>query len=64
MALAVGMLPVLNGSTGGRFPPLFVSVETWLTALAVAAALAIAIGLPPALRTRRLQIVDALSGHR
>ena len=64
MAIAVGLMPVLNGSTGGRFPPLFVSGATWLTALAVATALALAIGLPPALRARRLQIVDALSGHR
>jgi putative ABC transport system permease protein len=64
MAIAVGLLPVLNGSTGGRFPPLFVSGTTWLAALAVATALALAIGLPPALRARRLQIVDALSGHR
>jgi putative ABC transport system permease protein len=64
MSIAVGMMPVLNESTGGRFPPLFVSGTTWLAALAVAAALAAAIGLPPALRARRLQIVDALSGHR
>ena len=64
MAIAVGLMPVLNGSTGGRFPPLFVSSTTWMAALAVATALALAIGLPPALRARRLQIVDALSGHR
>jgi putative ABC transport system permease protein len=54
----------VNGSTGGRFPPLVVSGGTWLRALAVVAALAGAVGLPPALRARRLRIVEALAGHR
>lgn len=64
MAAAVGMLPFLNQSTGGRFPPLFVAPETWAAAVAVAAALALAVGVPPAWRARRLRIVDALAGHR
>jgi putative ABC transport system permease protein len=64
MAAAVAMMPALNGATGGRFPPLFVAPETWLLAAAVAAAVALAIGLPPALRANRLKIVDALSGHQ
>ena len=64
MGAAVGMLPFLNGSTGGRFPPLFVEGGTWIAAVAVAAALALAVGLPPAWRARRLRIVDALAGHR
>ncbi|HSB42549.1 MAG TPA: FtsX-like permease family protein [Methylomirabilota bacterium] len=64
MAAAVAMMPALNGATGGRFPPLFVGPETWLLAAAVAAAVALAIGLPPALRANRLKIVDALSGHQ
>ncbi len=55
---------MLNGATGGRFPPLFVAAETWLLAAGIALALALAIGLPPALRARRLRIVDALAGHR
>jgi putative ABC transport system permease protein len=64
MAAAVAMMPALNGATGGRFPPLFVGPETWLLAAVVAAAVALAIGLPPALRANRLKIVDALSGHQ
>jgi len=56
-------LPVLNGSTGGRFPPLFVGGETWALAVGIAAALALAVGLPPALRAHRLKIVDALAGR-
>jgi len=64
MAAAVGMLPFLNGSTGGRFPPLYVETGTWIGAVAVAVVLALAVGLPPAWRARRLRIVDALAGHR
>jgi putative ABC transport system permease protein len=64
MAGATAALPAVNASTGGRFPPLFVSGETWALALALAIAVALAIGLPPALRARRLQIVEALAGHR
>jgi putative ABC transport system permease protein len=56
-------MPALNGSTGGRFPPLFVGLETWLLAAAIAALVALIIGLPPALRANRLKIIDALSGH-
>ena len=48
MAAAAGLLPAVNGSTGGRFPPLFVSARTWLAAAALAVAVAVAIGLPPA----------------
>jgi len=63
MGAAVAAMPTLNGSTGGRFPPLFVGPETWLLAAAIAALVALCIGLPPALRANRLKIVDALSGH-
>jgi putative ABC transport system permease protein len=64
MVAAVGVLPALNSNTGGRFPPLFVDATTWLLAAVIAAALAVVIGLPPALRVGRLRIVDALAGHR
>jgi putative ABC transport system permease protein len=64
MGAAVSLMPGLNGATGGRFPPLFVAGETWLLAAALALGLALAIGLPPAWRVRRLRIVDALAGHR
>jgi len=63
MGAAVSVLPALNGKTGGRFPPLFVSAETWLLAGVVTVALALAIGLPPAIRVARLRIVDALAGR-
>ena len=63
MTFAVSIMPALNSSTGGRFPPLFVSGTTWIVAVLIAVVLAIAIGLPPALRARRLKIVDALAGR-
>jgi putative ABC transport system permease protein len=61
---ATAVLPVVNGATGGRFPPLFVAQETWFLAAIVALGLALVIGLPPALRVQRLSIVTALAGHR
>ena len=64
MLAALAIMPGINGATGGRFPPLFMDGSTWLWAAAVAAALALAIGLPPAWRVNRLRIVDALAGHR
>jgi putative ABC transport system permease protein len=64
MGGATGAMPFLNQSTGGRFPPLFVDTATWLFAGVLALGVALAVGLPPALRARRLRIVDALAGHR
>jgi putative ABC transport system permease protein len=63
MLATISLLPALNSTTGGRFPPLFVDSSTWLIALGLAVALALAIGLPPALRARRLKIIEALAGH-
>jgi putative ABC transport system permease protein len=64
MTAATSVIPLVNGSMGGRFPPLFVDGGTWLRAAAIVLALALAVGVPPALRARRLRIVDALAGHR
>ena len=64
MAAATFVLPFVNDSTGGRFPPLFVEGDTWVRGVLVAFGLALAVGLPPALRARRLRIVEALAGHR
>jgi len=64
MVMAAALLPPLNGATGGRFPPLFVSLGTCLIGAGIALTLALAVGLPPALRARRLRIVDALAGRR
>ena len=60
---AVSLLPAINASTGGRFPPLFVEPVTWLLAGVIAVALALVVALPPALRVHRLRIVDALASR-
>ncbi len=64
MLVAAGALPVLNRAIGSRFPPLYVTAGTWIAGTGIVLALALAVGLPPALRARRLRIVDALAGHR
>ncbi|HKZ06688.1 MAG TPA: ABC transporter permease [Methylomirabilota bacterium] len=64
MGAALAMLPGLNQTTGGRFPPLYVTESTWMIAVLIAVALGLAVGLPPAWRAHRLRIVDALAGHR
>ena len=64
MLVAAGVLPGLNRAIGSRFPPLYVTAGTWLTGAGIVIALGLAIGLPPALRAKRLRIVDALAGHR
>jgi putative ABC transport system permease protein len=63
MGAAMAAMPTLNGATGGRFPPLLVGSGTWLLAAGVAALVALAIGMPPAWRARRLRIIDALAGR-
>src|SRR3989441_1981815 len=62
MLAAVSMLPVLNGATGGRFPPLFVETGTWLWAAAPALGLTVAGGLPPPPRGHRPAPVGAAPG--
>jgi putative ABC transport system permease protein len=64
LTVATAILPALNRAIGSRFPPLYVTAETWLIGTLIVLALALAIGLPPALRAHRLRIVDALAGHR
>src|SRR5262245_8961540 len=64
MGVAAGVLPGLNRAIGSRFPPLYVTAETWLTGAGIVLVLGLAVGLPPALRAKRLRIVDALAGHR
>jgi putative ABC transport system permease protein len=64
LSVATGLLPALNRAIGSRFPPLHVTAATWLTGAGIVLVLALAVGLPPALRAKRLRIVEALAGHR
>lgn len=45
------------------FPPVPVNLAVWTQALVAMVVLALAVGLPPALRAGRLRIVDALAGR-
>jgi len=52
------------GLTAGiGFPPLPFDVAVWIRALITMALMALVVGLLPALRARRLSIVDALAGR-
>ena len=64
MAVAAALLPALNRAIGSRFPPLYVTAGPGSSGGARGRRWRLAIGLPPALRARRLRIVDALAGHR
>lgn len=57
MSAAKGLGNVLNGA------PVVISAKVWIEALLTMLLLAFAVGIVPALRARRLQIVDALAGR-
>lgn len=65
MGLALSMAAVSELSTklGGQIPVLPVGGGTWLRGLVLMIAVGTAVGALPALRARRLRIVDALSGR-
>jgi putative ABC transport system permease protein len=47
----------------GGFLPIQVDAGVWATGLAAMLAMSLAVGLLPALRAKRLNIVDALAGR-
>jgi len=62
MGLAAIILPVLAPQTRGLLPP-HVPTATWLVGIALIIVIGIVVGLLPALRAKRLKIVDALAGR-
>ncbi|HUI60769.1 MAG TPA: FtsX-like permease family protein, partial [Steroidobacteraceae bacterium] len=62
LALATLMGNMVEKSTGGQFQ---LRVDTWVWSVGIATILvmSVAVGLLPALRARRLKIVDALAGR-
>lgn len=52
----MGRLPI-------QFPPISANTQVWMIAAASMLLLGLAVGLPPALRAKRLNIVDALAGR-
>lgn len=52
-----------NGLPIPGFAGMKVTPDAWIVGLAIAGGLALVVGLPPALRAMRLDIVNALTGH-
>jgi len=62
MGLAATILPVLAPKTQGLLPP-HVPTQTWLMGVGLILLIGVVVGLLPALRAKRLKIVDALAGR-
>ena len=62
MALAAAILPLLAPQTMGLLPPQ-VPVQTWLVGGGLIVLIGLVVGVLPALRAKRLKIVDALAGR-
>ena len=63
LGLASAIIPGLAKASGGMMPLQTVVSQTWLTGLALMLGIGVLVGLLPALRARRLKIVDALAGR-
>jgi putative ABC transport system permease protein len=62
LALATVLGASVGKATGGQFQ-LNLNGVIWAIGLAAILVMSLAVGLLPALRARRLKIVDALAGH-
>ena len=63
MGIASLLMSVVAATSGGMIQLDHVPPETWLMAVGLMLAIGIAVGLLPALRAMRLNIVDALAGR-
>ena len=63
MGLAALVIPSLASASGGMMPMQDVPTQTWITGLLLMLLIGVVVGLLPALRARRLKIVDALAGR-
>ena len=63
MGLAQAMVAWMSGYSQGLLPGKAIPAETWLMALLLVVVLGVVVGLLPALRAKRLKIVDALAGR-
>lgn len=63
MALVALIVPVLGDASGGMMPVHAVAGSTWLSGVLLMVLIGVVVGLAPALRAMRLNIVDALSGR-
>jgi putative ABC transport system permease protein len=64
MALAGWLAPLIGaGLPIPGFAGMKLTADAWIIGAAIAAGLALVVGLPPAIRAMRLDIVNALTGH-
>jgi putative ABC transport system permease protein len=63
MGLAALTLPGMAAASGGMMPFQSVPVATWILGAALMLLIGVGVGVLPALRARRLKIVDALAGR-
>ena len=62
LGLARLLLPLLASRAQGLLPPT-IPLQTWLTGLVLIVLIGLVVGVLPALRAKRLKIVDALAGR-
>ncbi len=62
-ALGMALAALVTANLPPQFPPLQPDKRVWLFVLGAVVVLASAVGIPPALRAKRLKIVDALAGR-
>ena len=62
-ALGMALAAVITAHLPPQFPPLQPDRRVWVFVVGAVLVLATAVGLPPALRAKRLKIVDALAGR-
>ena len=63
LAIAAVLMPGISAGSGGMIQLPGVPTQTWITGLVLMAMIGFAVGLLPALRAMRLNIVDALAGR-
>ena len=63
LALSALLVPIVSAGSGGMINLPGLLPQTWATGLGLAASIGAAVGLLPALRAMRLNIVDALAGR-
>ena len=63
LAIAAVLMPGVSAASQGMIQLPMVPVQTWLVGLGLMLLIGIVVGLLPALRAKRLKIVDALAGR-
>lgn len=63
LAIAAAIMPAVSAASGGMIQLPTVLPQTWLVGIGLAVLIGVVVGLLPALRGMRLNIVDALAGR-